>query len=222
MNFNHFRRLYDLDMLPTNHTDINIGDLAWKAKAGRPKLTGKRLPVSIYSIFLNNNSIGYDEWVAGINYFESIEALPANIGNIDIETTYSFGKNIGHPITKIIHNQMNYPVKHRFGFTKIRTRIIPNNWRQKIQYYLSNLSASRGKEIFNNKQYPLQVISELYYGNLTYRTNRKGSEELDLLLRRTSRETVNRYLDGKVRVYEFHHHDVPFAMRLEPLETFLA
>lgn len=100
-------------------------------------------------------------------------------------------------------------------------RIISNEWRQKIHYYLGKLSAARAGGIFQHK-YPIHLVTELYYGNLTYSTNRKGSELLDFLLRRTENKTVDRYLKGKQRVYEFGHENVPFAMRIEPLETFLA
>lgn len=114
-----------------------------------------------------------------------------------------------------------YSQKHCFGFSQLRVRIISNEWRQKIHYYLGKLSAARAGGIFQHK-YPIHLVTELYYGNLTYSTNRKGSELLDFLLRRTENKTVDRNLKGKQRVYEFGHENVPFAMRIEPLETFLA
>lgn len=66
----------------------------------------------VYNIFFAHNINAYDEWATAMRFFESTETHPSNIGNIDVETTYSFGKSVGHPITKLIHTQLNSNARH--------------------------------------------------------------------------------------------------------------
>lgn len=221
MNFLKFRRLYGLEMLPVSHSEISLGDLAWKPKVGRLKLVKRGMPNHIYNVFLTLDLVNYKDWLVAMDYFEDQTTIPANMGNLHIQAHHNFSKTLHHPVVELIEAQFKHDKEHQFGFSEIRARVLTNAWRIKIQKLIDAIPAVKAAQFFKRSR-PIHIVTELYYGNITYTTDRRGSMRLDLLLRKHKEKTINRYLNQRERIYVFSHQNVPFAMRIEALDGFKA
>ena len=210
-----------LEMLPTAQRDLCLGDLVWQPKIGRVKTVKGGLGCHIYTVFLTLDLIRHSQWQTAMDYFEEHQHSPTSLGDLFIQARVKFMKSLQHPVVELIENRFEHTKAHPFGFSHICKRSMPKQWRVEIQALIESIPVVQAPPLFKRSR-PIYIITELYYGNITYSTNRGGSARLDVILRRCHTETVNRYMYQNERVYEFAHQDLPFAMRIEALDDFRA
>ena len=179
------------------------------------------MPSHIYNIFLTLDVVNYNDWLTAMDYFDEQTTIPANMGDIHIKAHTNFSKNLGHPVVELIDTQFEHDLDHQFGFSQIRAQVLTDEWRIRIQALIGDISKDQAAQYIKRSR-PIHIITELYYGNITYTTDRRGSMRLDLLLRKHKKNTINRYLNHRERVYVFDHENVPFAMRVEAFDGFMA
>ncbi len=108
-----------------------------------------------------------------------------------------------------------------FSFDYIQVKLMDNEVRLKIQEELAEIPARVEKEYFGRLQ-RVHMITELYYGKIHLKTNRETAHHLDTLVKNSSIKGVVKLHKDKTWHYIFDHHDVPFAMRIEPIDEFKA
>ncbi|MGB2404226.1 MAG: hypothetical protein ACPIA1_02710 [Flavobacteriaceae bacterium] len=221
MKFRRFRKFYGLELLPTSHSETTLGDLVWKPARNRACLVKRGMANHIYNVFSDLGLVTDREWMSAMNFFESEAHYPAELGDLRIDTGTSFARSFDHPVVQLLPIEMEDSNFESFTFTQLRRRHITGLWRRKIQNHLGNIPPGDYQEIAKRHR-PIHLITELYYGNIAYHTDRKGSVVLDSLLKKEGHQSIARYLRDNDRVYEFDHHQVPFCMRIEPLIGFKA
>ena len=220
MYIHNFKRHYDLDLIPASHSDISLGDLVWRRAKKRPLMSRRGMPNHIYNVFLMEGIVSERQWREAISVFESEELQAAQLGNLQVEADRRFGLSFNHPIVKLLQSDATLKSQIKFSFHTIQARVLSNKWRVILHQNLEKLSPEAEKKIFKRYR-PVHLITELYYGNIYFKTDRSFRKKIDLLLdTNRSERPLSNYEQGRFQVYEFDHNLVPFAMRLEPLNDF--
>ena len=221
MHLRKFRKTYGLELLPTSHAEISLGDLIWRPSYGRANLVRRSLPSHVYNIFLKLKKITESEWRKAMRFFESEETQPAKLAESRISTDRSFVTSFSHEILDLFKNDLSVEREVDFSFGRLEVQVMPKIWRLKIQQLLEGISAKQWEKLFKRPR-PIHMITELYYGNITILADRKLTLELEASLARHFEQALHKYTEGNTQVYEFSHNQVPFAMRIEALEGFRA
>jgi len=220
MYIHQFKRHYDLDLIPAAHADISLGDLVWRRKKRAPLLSRKGLPNNIYNVFLVEGIVNERQWREAMSFFESDELIPAELGDLQIETDRRFTLSFHHPVVQLFQSDTTLKSEIQFAFYRIHAHVLSNKWRILLQKNLDQLSLKAEKEIFKRYR-PVHLITELYYGNIQLKIAHSLAHKIKPLLKASPSEApLTHVKQGKFDLYEFKHQHVPFAMRLEALKNF--
>ncbi len=221
MRLRKFRKTYGLELLPSSHAEISLGDLVWRPSQGRVKLVRRGLPSHVYNVFLQLKKITDAEWNKAMRFFESEKTQPAKLAESKISTDRSFATSFSHKILDLFKNDLSVEREVDFSFGKLEVQVLSKAWRLKIEQLLEEISATEWEQLFRRPR-PVHMITELYYGNITILADRKLTLELEASLARHFEQALHKYTEDNNQVYEFCHNQVPFAMRIEALEGFRA
>lgn len=215
-----FRKKYGLMLLPTSTADISLGDLIWKRSHRRPRLAKRGMPSHIYNVFLNAGLLLEPEWRKAMTALESATTVPAQLAELDIQTSKRFSYSFPHPLAQKINGILETENQQKYRFSNLEVRILSNKWRLDIQKRMGNLSPVEVDANFKALR-PVFMITELYYGELSFSIDKILSQGLAPLL--TAGAPLQQDIETEKEIhYTFAHENVPFAMRIEALEGFKA
>ena len=91
--------------------------------------------------------------------------------------------------------------------------------RIKIDGFLEVMKTTRWRE-YDGSIRRVFMITELYYGTMRMVVEKQNSAELEAILDKIEMEALHRTEGSHAVEYEFSHHNVPFAMRIERIRSF--
>lgn len=222
MYLNQFKKLYQLELIPTSHADISLGDLVWLRKNKTPLLGRKGMPNNIYNLFVAEELINHIQWRKTIDLLESQMLIPAELSSMQIKANRRFGITFHHPVIQNFFSDHTFQNHIHFSFNSIKVRVLSNPRRIEIQKYMNEIGTEKEKKVFKRYR-PVHLISELYYGNLRLSIDRALAQKASHLIQAKSLDKPLLELTKKKEIlYEFSNQEVPFAMRLEKLKDFNA
>ena len=77
MYIHHFKRHYDLDLIPASHSDISLGDLVLRRAKKRPLMSRRGMPNPVCNVFLMEGIVSDRQRREALSVFESEELQAA-------------------------------------------------------------------------------------------------------------------------------------------------
>lgn len=219
MKLKKFTRYYGLTLLPASHSQIMLGDLVWKTFMGKYKLEHKGMPNHIFNAFYDAELLDIETHERGLKRIQEFKKYPAHLSHRSIKTTLN--QAIDYSSYEFMRLNQSFELKkiNQYQFENIHVRLITNEMRISIDYYIEQLQKEKWKGYDGNIK-RVYMITELYYGNLEVKIDKKLKSEFFQALKKTNLEIKNKFDYDKNVSYIFKGNNIPFAMRLERVQKF--
>lgn len=219
MEIRKFRSEYKLELIPTSHEGISLGDLVWDPLLGPPDFSRKGMPNTIYTAFLDAALITDHEWQDFKK--ESLETglVDAHFATRNVDVNVEFISELQHPKIGRISGDFKTEKLSKFTFGNLQMREMDDLTRIKIDSFLEQMKATHWKE-YDGSIRRVFMITELYYGTIRMVIEKQFSTELEAILDKAELQASGISEGSHAVEYEFSHDNVPFAMRIERVRNF--
>ena len=219
MEIRKFRAQYNLELIPASHEGISLGDLVWDPILGPPEFSKKGMPNTIYNAFLDAGLITQIDWDQFKTEYQNTPLIDAQLATRTVDINIDSITELQHPTIGRISGGFTSDLFRKFTFSKLQVREMSDLMRIKIDGFLEMMKATRWKE-YDGSIRRVFMITELYYGTMRMVVEKQNSAELEAVLDKIELETIHRTEGSHAVEYEFSHHNVPFAMRIERIRSF--
>jgi len=219
MEIKRFRNKYNLELIPTSHENIMLGNLIWDPIIGKPKFDHPGMSEHIYNAFLDAGIITRQNWMKGIKDLHKEKIKHAHLADRVIHMETNVVSTLENPVINKLGQGFELQKVSKFHFGQLQVKTMSNLNRIRIDNYLEVLKKDNWKA-YDGKLRRVYMITELYFGSIQLILNRDFKNDLESSLEEASLElTQTVEFDGSIE-YTFDHNKVPFAMRLEKLKQF--
>ena len=219
MEIKRFRNKYNLELIPTSHENIMLGNLIWDPIIGKPKFDHPGMSEHIYNAFLDAGIITRQNWMKGIKDLHKEKIKHAHLADRVIHMETNVVSTLENPVINELGQGFELQKVSKFHFGQLQVKTMSNLNRIRIDNYLEVLKKDNWKA-YDGKLRRVYMITELYFGSIQLILNRDFKNDLESSLEEASLElTQTVEFDGSIE-YTFDHNKVPFAMRLEKLKQF--
>ncbi len=219
MEIRKFRSEYKLELIPTSHAGIFLGDLVWDPLFGPPDFSRKGMPNTIYTAFLDAGLINKKDWEQFRKENQDTALVPAHFAARMVDVNVEFIQEFQHPKIGKISADFVTEKLSKFTFGNLQMREMNNLMRIKIDQFLEQMKASRWRE-YDGSIRRVFMITELYYGTIRILIAKQFSSELENSMKKVQLLASSRSEGSHAVEYEFSHDNVPFAMRVERVRNF--
>ena len=219
MEIRKFRSKYNLELIPASHERISLGDLVWDPILGPPDFSKKGMPNTIYNAFLDAGLITQIDWDQFKAEYQNSPLIDAQLANRTVDINIESISELQHPTIRQISGGFTSDLFRKFTFSKLLMREMSDLSRIKIDGFLEMMKATRWRE-YDGSIRRVFMITELYYGTMRMVVEKQNSAELEAVLDKIELEALHRTEGSHAVEYEFSHHNVPFAMRIERIRSF--
>ena len=219
MEIKRFRNKYDLELIPTSHENIILGNLVWDPIIGKPRFDHPGMSEHIYNAFLDAGIISRDNWIKGIKDLHKEEIKFAHLADRVINMEANVVTTLENPVINELEQRFELKNISKFLFGNLQVKTMSNHNRIRIDNYLEVLKKDNWKT-YDGKIRRVYMITELYYGSVQLILNKHLKNELETSLKMSSLDITQILEFDKSIEYTFDHKQVPFAMRLEKVRQF--
>ncbi|MFO8086809.1 MAG: hypothetical protein R6T91_03240 [Bacteroidales bacterium] len=221
MEIRNFRRKYDLELIPASNETIILGSLVWNPLLGKPRLEHKGMSNHIFNAIYDAGLIDKNQWSDLMEKIKQTQTVQASFAERTINIDSDHSLSMEHPQLERLQGEFEIQKIRKFSFQDISARIMSNLMRLSIDDLLDELKKENW-ESYDGKIRRLDMITELYYGNIQVIIENKYANELELALKNSGIAVNQKSAMGRDVEYTFKHQEVPFAMRLERVRHFNA
>ena len=219
MEIRKFRSQYNLELIPASHEGISLGDLVWDPILGPPDFSKKGMPNTIYNAFLDAGLITQIDWDQFKTEHQNLLLIDAQLATRTVDINIESVSELQHPTIGRISGGFTSDLIRKFTFGNLQMREMTDLTRIKIDGFLELMKATRWKE-YDGSIRRVFMITELYYGTMRMVVENQYSAVLEAVLDKIELEAIQRTEGSHAVEYEFSHHNVPFAMRIERVRSF--
>lgn len=219
MEIRRFRLQYNLELIPASHEGISLGDLVWDPILGPPDFSKKGMPNTIFNAFLDADLITQSDWDQFKTEYQNSPLIDAQLATRTVDINIESISELQHPTIGKISGGFTSELFRKFTFSKLQMREMSDLSRIKIDRFLEAMKATRWRE-YDGSIRRVFMITELYYGSMRMVVEKQNSADLEAVLDKIELEAIFRTEGSHAVEYEFSHHNVPFAMRIERIRSF--
>ncbi len=219
MEIKRFRNKYNLELIPTSHENIILGNLVWDPIIGKPKFDHPGMPEHLYNAFLDAGIISRESWIKGIKELHKEKIKYAHLADIVINMEANVVTTLENPVINELEQRFELKNISKFHFGNLQVKTMSNLNRIRIDNYLEVLKKDNWKG-YDGKIRRVYMITELYYGSVQLILSKDFKNELETSLQQAPLKITETIEFDKSIEYTFDHNKVPFAMRLEKVRQF--
>jgi len=219
MEIKRFRNKYNLELIPTSHENIILGNLVWDPIIGKPKFDHPGVSEHIYNAFLDAKIISRENWMKGIKELHKEKIKFAHLADRVINMESNVVTTLEHPVINELEQRFELKNVSKFHFGNLQVKTMSNLNRIRIDNYLEVLKKDNWKA-YDGKIRRVYMITELYFGSVQLILNKEFKNKLETSLEQTPIKIMETIEFDKSIEYTFDHNKVPFAMRLEKVRAF--
>ena len=219
MEIKRFRNKYNLELIPTSHENIILGNLVWDPIIGKPKFDHPGMSEHIYNTFLDAGIISRENWLKGIKDLNKEKIKQAHLADRVINMEANVVSTLENPVINELEQRFELKKISNFHFGHLQVKTISNLNRIRIDNYLELLKKDNWNT-YDGKIRRVYMITELYYGSVQLIMSKEFKNEMEASLEQTQLKIIETVEFDKSIEYTFDHNKVPFAMRLEKVRAF--
>ena len=219
MEIKRFRNKYNLELIPTSHENIILGNLVWDPIIGKPKFEHPGMSEHIYNTFLDAGIISRENWLKGIKDLDKEKMKYAHLADRVINMEANVVSTLQNPVINELEERFELKNISKFHFGHLQVKTMSNLNRVRIDNHLEVLKKDNWKT-YDGKIRRVHMITELYYGSIQLILNKEFKTELEGSLDQAKLNVLETVEFDKSIEYTFDHNKVPFAMRLEKVRQF--
>ena len=219
MEIKRFRNKYNLELIPTSHENIILGNLVWDPIIGKPKFDHPGVSEHIYNAFLDAKIISRENWMKGIKELHKEKIKFAHLADRVINMESNVVTTLENPVINELEQRFELKNVSKFHFGNLQVKTMSNLNRIRIDNYLEVLKKDNWKA-YDGKIRRVYMITELYFGSVQLILNKEFKNKLETSLEQTPIKIMETIEFDKSIEYTFDHNKVPFAMRLEKVRAF--
>ncbi len=219
MEIKRFRNKYNLELIPTSHENIILGNLVWDPIIGKPKFDHPGMSEHIYNTFLDAGIISRENWLKGIKDLNKEKIKQAHLADRVINMEANVVSTLENPVINELEQRFELKKISNFHFGHLQVKTISNLNRIRIDNYLELLKKDNWNT-YDGKIRRVYMITELYYGSVQLIMSKEFKNEMEASLEQTQIKIIETVEFDKSIEYTFDHNKVPFAMRLEKVRAF--
>lgn len=221
MNLHLFKQLYALELLPFEAAQIDLGTLVWKEPFRRPNWLERDLPNDIHQCFYHFALLDALSLERERRQLQRAPLQESPYAQLVVTTNRRYSKRFPHPMVMKINSKTSKYFMHTYFFSGLEQQIISPEQRHSIAHLLHPIrqQAYRLYRRFD----PVYIVTEVHYGALNFSPRDLDSRSLHAFLeKRVQLNELIRLQPDEQPVYRFTHQNIPFAIKLESINTFKA
>ena len=222
MNLHYFKEQHALELPPFGASHIDLGELVWKEPFRRPNWLDNGLPKNIFNCFLHFDLLDEEQRKKQQKKVEQSPLKPAAFTDRIVSTNRRYSRRFPHPIAVNINEFLKKKQQHTYYFSRLEMKEINLYWRKEIEAQLKQIRQQTYR--LYRRYDPVYMVTQVHYGALHFSPRYHDSKPLQDYIEKSLEDGSLHCCEGKDKatVYRFAHQNIPFAVKLENINTFKA
>ena len=222
MNLHYFKEQHALELPPFGASHIDLANWFGKNLFDDPIGLTMTFQKTFLIAFLHFDLLDEEQRKKLQKKLEQSPLKPAVFTDRIVSTNRRYSRRFPHPIALNINEVLKKKQQHTYYFSRLEIKEINLYWRKEIEAQLKQIR-QQAYQLYRRYD-SVYMVTQVHYGALHFSPRYHDSKPLQDYIEKSLEDGSLHCCEGedKTTVYRFAHQNIPFAVKLENINTFKA